>query len=580
MSSNNPSSGVRNLRAMFEGAKGSTTPPSRGRSPTGSDSAVTSGPRPLSKVRTSFVAVERSGQMASQLGLKKVSSGNEGGGGGGDSGSDSKDVADSEKVNGVSVEPSSRNKSQDGTTTATSIGEAKEGEGTTKDEDASTLSSKDDVVAAKQTLPSNETKDASQTADQTTSTTMPSDAKDGKMTVGESALPQEPENLGSLLKGSAFEENPAEGQHSAQPESSNMPAAAENKEVRKGKPASKITSKAKASSKPSAYGDAAKTVHPNKTAPSQNKPLSTRPTAISTKRDITGPKPSSKPSTTTTAAKSPQTPETPKTPVTPKRQPLSTTVSPRQPITPKEVSKPPARKPSRTQLGTTTTTSHAIKPRQPPASTNVPKKLAKTSPEGKTRPKSPTRPVRLPASATAPTASSVARVGGGGPAAPPSRINTTTLARKPSTLNKDHKPSAPRTNGTAASHLQKKPSRVSLPAQNGHERPKSRVSIAGSKAPDGGFLARMMRPTASSAQKTHEKVEPKTPPKKNATAKPKSKSDGTDEAGKHKEDDAHEQVHQQSGLLDTASSPTEEHETKESEEPANHAAALNDAIAV
>ena len=55
--------------------------------------------------------------------------------------------------------------------------------------------------------------------------------------------------------------------------------------------------------------------------------------------------------------------------------------------------------------------------------------------------------------------------------------------------------------------------------------------MAGATAPSGGFLERMMRPTQSSAQKTHEKVEPKSPPRKTAqsgyTFKPKRRSGGS-----------------------------------------------------
>ncbi|KAK3309909.1 uncharacterized protein B0T15DRAFT_382597, partial [Chaetomium strumarium] len=54
---------VKNLRAMFE-QKGETSPPERGRSPGiphGPDS-----PRPLSKVRTSFVAIEKDGRIGLQ----------------------------------------------------------------------------------------------------------------------------------------------------------------------------------------------------------------------------------------------------------------------------------------------------------------------------------------------------------------------------------------------------------------------------------------------------------------------------------------------------------------------------------
>jgi hypothetical protein len=81
---------------MFENKDTSADPPDRGRSPAGSTGELElfipgcknicwdlflggasngASPRPLSKVRTSFVAVERSGQLGSQLGLKRETSG-------------------------------------------------------------------------------------------------------------------------------------------------------------------------------------------------------------------------------------------------------------------------------------------------------------------------------------------------------------------------------------------------------------------------------------------------------------------------------------------------------------------------
>ncbi|KFY19701.1 hypothetical protein V493_07858, partial [Pseudogymnoascus sp. VKM F-4281 (FW-2241)] len=68
------SSGVRNLRAMFENKDDATTSPPpqhRGRSPAPSIGNNSASPRPLSKVRTSFVAVERNGQTGIQWGLRK-----------------------------------------------------------------------------------------------------------------------------------------------------------------------------------------------------------------------------------------------------------------------------------------------------------------------------------------------------------------------------------------------------------------------------------------------------------------------------------------------------------------------------
>ncbi|KAK3694534.1 hypothetical protein B0T22DRAFT_73280 [Podospora appendiculata] len=61
-------SAVRNLRAMFEQKQGETSPPDRGRSPgipSRTPSAADS-PRPLSKVRTSFIAIEKDGRIGLQ----------------------------------------------------------------------------------------------------------------------------------------------------------------------------------------------------------------------------------------------------------------------------------------------------------------------------------------------------------------------------------------------------------------------------------------------------------------------------------------------------------------------------------
>ncbi|KAK4032822.1 hypothetical protein C8A01DRAFT_40734 [Parachaetomium inaequale] len=58
-------SAVKNLRAMFE-QKGETSPPDRGRSPGIPHGAGSDSPRPLSKIRTSFVAIEKDGRMGIQ----------------------------------------------------------------------------------------------------------------------------------------------------------------------------------------------------------------------------------------------------------------------------------------------------------------------------------------------------------------------------------------------------------------------------------------------------------------------------------------------------------------------------------
>lgn len=141
-----------------------------------------------------------------------------------------------------------------------------------------------------------------------------------------------------------------------------------------------------------------------------------------------------------------------------------------------------------------------------------------------TRPKSPTRPVRLPSHLTAPTASSAAKhdATGGAPtrtAASSTTAAGSTLGRKPSTLTRDRgAPSKP-----LAAAARKETTRPSLNAsQSAPKRPESRTGHTQStKAPDEGFLARMMRPTASSSSKAHDKVEAKSPPRRAASIRPK-----------------------------------------------------------
>lgn len=123
-------------------------------------------------------------------------------------------------------------------------------------------------------------------------------------------------------------------------------------------------------------------------------------------------------------------------------------------------------------------------------------------PSPKTNPssRSPTRPVRLPASLVTPTAASAARTG--------------TLARSQSHVNLRSSPKA-----EPAKTLSRKPSTLRpdtsrLANHTIPDRPRSRMSTTSSRAPgEESFLARMMRPTASSASKMHDKAEPRSPPR-------------------------------------------------------------------
>ena len=128
-----------------------------------------------------------------------------------------------------------------------------------------------------------------------------------------------------------------------------------------------------------------------------------------------------------------------------------------------------------------------------PITNNV--KKDPTSPRLEKAPKTVIQSNKLPATATAPTAASVGRTDG-----PPKSLSTDN--RQVPAVRKD-KPPPKATSTFTTSILAKRTPRNSLaPQTSGHERPKSRVSTA----KDESFLARMMRPTASSQQKVHEKI--------------------------------------------------------------------------
>ncbi|EER42646.1 conserved hypothetical protein [Histoplasma capsulatum H143] len=183
-------------------------------------------------------------------------------------------------------------------------------------------------------------------------------------------------------------------------------------------------------------------------------------------------------------------------------------------------------------------------PRTPTTMTNL---IAKTTPKETDRPRaavtkqpiqpaadkahkalsSPTKPIRLPNSMVAPTASSAAKSNVDGRPASQAGTRISNLARKPSSLRSDRNNSSKST-GPIGSAIQKPAKRASslAPQKNtAHDRPRSRVSNVGAvRPPDESFLARMMRPTASSASKMHEKIEIKSPPRGSGPPKVRRKS--------------------------------------------------------
>ena len=170
-----------------------------------------------------------------------------------------------------------------------------------------------------------------------------------------------------------------------------------------------------------------------------------------------------------------------------------------------------------------------------------------TSPQTltKPRPKSPTRPVRLPASATAQTAASAAKLDTTAPPFRPSSRSSIASTHRIGERTASNSAIARDRARPNQSTTKSGPGRSSLPAGSKPvDKAKSRLSTAGAKASEGSFLERMMRPTQSSASKTHDKTEVKTPPKKATGMKPKRKSDESEIGNNEHGEVGHEQPHE------------------------------------
>ena len=524
MSGRSPS-GVASLRARFEQNKESTSPPSRGRSPAGS--AISDNSRPVSKVRTSFISVEGSGRMSNQS-----------------------DFKESEKVVGEDV----------GELTAAPDGDAItkpqiNGDPQLTSEPLERISSSKDVilelaengaVAAKFKLTEMDgTSDANpdkivSTAEDNTASMLPADPTDEATISGGAALAEDTVGLGSILKGSPFEHDVGEkADHPKPPEPKKKPAAAHSQTPRSqikptpngltnGKPKEPQTSKPGGQSKPRATGsDASAHQKPSNASDRKLKDVG-RPAAIKTEPVRAHPTP-----TTTAIAenriKKPNLPgpRTPTKPVTSTKQPTPNKISPKlakskQPE--KDAAKDTRESSDKSAAISKPTPSTTVQLGTKSTSTAKPlKRSTPTSPKSastKPRPKSPTRPAKLPAAATASTAASAAKLDG----APPS-----TTDRKPG-----NHPSIQGRVPSNPAKPQSKPARTSLPAGSKLveklKAPRPRQSMASSRLSEGSFLDRMMRPTQSSSQKTHEKVEVKTPPKNHNSIKTKRVSGGSDKS--------------------------------------------------
>ncbi|KAF2141048.1 uncharacterized protein K452DRAFT_44404 [Aplosporella prunicola CBS 121167] len=253
--------------------------------------------------------------------------------------------------------------------------------------------------------------------------------------------------------------------------------------------------------------------------------------------------------------------------------------SPAKSASSKTASKEPAKKASRTSLHSQTSTSAPVPKARSTSRPAADRKPVHPSPVSKPKPKSPTRPTKVPSHLMAPTAASAAKREADKAAAEKAAAprKTTTTPRAPSVASKTTAASSTKTAKPAAGRASldsaSRPTAASV-----SKRPESRTSASGGrrtsaapKAADEGFLARMMRPTAASASKTHDKKEPevKSPPRR-TVSNPTRKPNGTSLAERGKK--AVQKVVPGAGKKEEVKHEEPEHKSEPEPEPQPEAA--------
>ncbi|KAL8701057.1 MAG: hypothetical protein Q9201_005122 [Fulgogasparrea decipioides] len=540
--------GFADLRAKFETKANDESPPSRGRSPAGKESVTGGSGR---KIRTSFISVERSGQMGPPVVDQDNSKG---------SNDDQKSVTRDMKepaaeVNGEESEfPHTNGDAAPPVMTGDVHGPDDKPPEPALDTsaDSSTLE-QGKAMATDAVNP-----DKPRTAEEDNVPSMqPSDPKDENAVSGGAALAPKGESLGALLKGSDFQPEENGSSKASSPKKSPKKSAAPSipsTQSKKTKVSRKSTpGQPKAGETPKINGSPR-----SKEEPTPKSTMGLPQALPGAKRTGT-----SVP-TAESSAEAPKTPTSPNTTKTPVRQPLQKTTSPGQSLQSKDGASSADNNREKTNVQRPTRPSIGTKSAQPigrettkPTSSAPPKKPSTGSPTTtKPKPKSPTRPVRLPGAATASTAASAAKAGSTAPPRPESRTgisNPTRLSTSNKPIGTQGRPKSVQPN---ASNLRLKAPRSSLPASTTDQkpRPKPRTSTASTKAVGGDFLARMMRPTQSSASKTHEKVEQKTPPKKRLSARPKKVSDENDKEAENNPVEVKPETDQQAQVQETSKS--------------------------
>lgn len=501
---------VNNLRALFEQNRDSISPPSRGRSPAGSENATGDDLRPISKVRTSFVPVEWCGPMGSSNGVKN-SNDNVNRNLGGDESDVTVNATPSKapELNGDGLQNSPpKTDIKDNATTSQEkpLDEQVKGGESIFNEPKASLGNTTDSTSEKPDTETGAGAGGTQSSH--------SEKVDDNMAAPKSS--DEPQDLGEILKGAPFEQVAEENAHAVESKEPVVPGSTPS------------SPKQASDSNPEVPNSRSKPAAIPRMPPTRDALSSSRPLDISTKKPVTKTPKAAMTAPTDIPGRSPQTPNSPPN-ITGSQAPTTKITSPRQPQPSRgpnnvnrEAKKEVIPKPNRLSSGATKApTTKADKGASLPIRNPV-KKSDPTSPTTKPRPKSPTRPVRLPGAATASTASSAAKLGEAAPAKSAS-LTSVTNNSKASAPGKDRV--------SISSNARKTTARPSLSHQTSAiQKPKARLSTASTKAPEESFLARMMRPTQSSASKSHEKVEHA--PTKSVPIKPKRKSGSSGEDAK------------------------------------------------
>ncbi|CAK7270909.1 hypothetical protein SEPCBS57363_004346 [Sporothrix epigloea] len=513
---------VKNLRAMFE-TKGDSSPPDRGRTQQGLSAQPSESPRPLSRVRASFVTVEKDGR----LGLQR------------DTSSDSIPTlsrtisnATESDIAAVAQDRSESPPKVDDPRLSVAVQVPKRMPAPIPEEAMPVTPPNTKAQPPAQIKVSAPTPTSS--ALRTPGRTSPSKSIETKMAQnGGGSLPSPRKVLAKPLGGT--ESLPTSG---ASKLTAKAPA---NEEAASSKPKSKIVTAAgipprgvkNGAAKASSI--AAKSTSSSSTQKHRKETSSTiggkdahHPTAItkSVPKAISTAKANAKPATYSSGliVKTPRTPITPRSPtgwvkLAANQCPAEPSNHKALPATDKSTaSRMPASADSKTAAAKSSITTMSTKPNPAPLPTFPTNGIGFVKP----KPRSPTRPVPLPSSLTTHTASSATKVNVPRQSLSRQSGNFLTL-HPPTTTARSASRASVSTVGTAAFGSDGRQSRRQSSTVN-----RSRPSIGPppkqatrdhsvtkwEKEVDEGFLARMMRPTQASSLKTADKVHVSSPPRK------------------------------------------------------------------